>query len=691
MRAWGKVLAAAVVLAAGAAVQAQEAAGPARLQVKRVVLYKNGVGYFEHAGTVRGNQEVSIDFTSGQLDDVVKSLTVIDSGAGQIAGASYNSTAPLSRQLSTLRLPLGEQTSLVDFLRVLRGTRIEARTGTGAVTGRLLSVEQKQRLRGEQTVTVDEASLITDGGEVRTFELTPATTVRIAESELREDVGRYLEMLAATRAKDIRRMTIATAGRGERELLVSYISEVPVWKSTYRIVMPSKAGEKPLLQGWAIVDNTVGQDWQNVELSLVAGTPQSFIQQLSQPYYSRRPVMPLPQAVMLSPQTHEATLDGQEKATGIVGGVPGGRAEGIGSARPQRTPSAAAVAEMSRDRAEMNELMAAQEAAAESRELGELFEYRLRQPVTIRKDQSALVPILQTQIEAERVSLWNGTGGRPRRALWVTNSSGLTLDGGAFNVLDAGAFAGEGLLEQVRPGERRLISYAADTALVIEDKRESSSQRISRLLLSRGVLTQISEQRETRVYTARNSDATARTLVIEHPARPEWKLKEGTKTEETTVSAHRFRLAVEPRSTAKLAVEEFRPLSVQYRVTALSDDQLQFYLRQAQRSPELEQLLRRVLERKGRLAAMDAQMAARQQQIGSIFEDQQRVRENLKSLKGSAEERALIQRYTRQLNEQEDRLEALRREVAELQRARATAQAELEREVEQMSLEVVLG
>src|SRR5258708_20018204 len=102
-------------------------------------------------------------------------------------------------------------------------------------------------------------------------------------------------------------MTISSAGTGERSLFVSYISEVPVWKSTCRILLPTKADAKPVLQGWAIVDNTVGEDWTNVELSLVAGAPQSFIQELSRPLYTRRPVVALPQAAMLTPQTHEGT------------------------------------------------------------------------------------------------------------------------------------------------------------------------------------------------------------------------------------------------------------------------------------------------------------------------------------------------------------------------------------------------
>src|SRR6202040_2677238 len=127
--------------------------------------------------------------------------------------------------------------------------------------------------------------------------------------------------------QDVRRMTISTTGNGERNLYLSYISEVPIWKTTYRIVLPTKTEKKPLLQGWAIVDNTIGEDWNDVELSLVAGAPHSFIQQLSQLYYGRRPAVPLPESVQLTPQTHAATLE--PLAHGIAGGVAGGVMGGV--------------------------------------------------------------------------------------------------------------------------------------------------------------------------------------------------------------------------------------------------------------------------------------------------------------------------------------------------------------------------
>src|SRR6202041_3550841 len=230
-----------------------------------------------------------------------------DLNGGRIAGVNYNSEAPLSQRLGMLRLPLEEKTDLSKFYGALRGARIEVRSGTIVITGRLLSVERKTRVSGGTTLEVDLATVVTDAGEVRSFEITPAVSVRLTEREVSQEVNRYVDLLASMRQESLRRLTIATAGVGDRQLYVSYISEVPVWKTTYRIVLSSK---EPLLQGWAIVDNTVGEDWNNVELSLVAGAPHSFIQQLSEPYYSRRPVVPLPESVQLSPQTHGATLSG---------------------------------------------------------------------------------------------------------------------------------------------------------------------------------------------------------------------------------------------------------------------------------------------------------------------------------------------------------------------------------------------
>src|ERR1700733_5041165 len=650
---------------------ANQADSAARLPVTRVILYKNGVGYFEHAGHVRDSQDVNVDFTTAQLNDVLKSLTVLDLGKGRITGVSYNSNAPLERRLGSLHLAVGENPTTAQFLDALRGARLEVRSGSESASGRLLSIDEREiPIKGDQKVTVDQISIISDSGEVRVFDLTPGTSVRVAEKDVNDEVGKYLGLVASTRDQDVRRMTISTAGEGERNLLVSYISEVPVWKSTYRIVIPNEG--KPLLQGWAIVDNTVGEDWKNVELSLVAGAPQSFVQELSQPYYTRRPVVALPENAMITPQTHEATMEAQTDVVngqlpqmrvpaGVVGGVPGGipggqiggPINGIVSSAPMALKAngsgvgGGAGGGMYRPNAGnskqwLEEDVSRLEAAtttAQTRDLGDLFEYKVQDRVTIRKNQSALVPILQARIDAEKVSVWNPSQSSVLRALWLDNTSALTFDGGSFNVLEGDAFAGEGLMDPIKPGEKRLLSYAADLGILVDAKQKAENQRVTKVIIAHGSMMQSTQEREEHTYTIRNRDTASRTVVIEHPARPGWKLTDDEKPAESSASFHRFRLSVDSKKTETLLVKEYRPITNNYQLLNVTDDQIKFFASQKMINAEIDQALRKVISQKNSIAALDAEMASRKSKISGISEDQQRVRENMKALKGSAEEK----------------------------------------------------
>ena len=690
---------------------ATAAGSAARLPVTRVILYKNGVGYFEHAGEVRGSQDVNVDFTTAQLNDVLKSLTVLDLGKGRITGVSYNSNAPLERRLGSLHLAVGENPTTAQFLDALRGARLEVRSGSESASGRLLSIDEREiPIKADQKITVDQISIVSDSGEVRVFDLTPATSVRVAEKDVNDEVGKYLGLVASTRDQDVRRMTISTAGEGERNLLVSYISEVPVWKSTYRIVIPKDG--KPLLQGWAIVDNTVGEDWKNVELSLVAGAPQSFVQQLSQPYYARRPVVPLPQNAMITPQTYEATLEegpSGSQAVGVIGGVPGGIPGGQmggaigGSIANSRLPMSlkSGIGSGSGggiyhgvgdhlDAAAMAESLEAATTTAQTRDLGDLFEYKLQDRVTIRKNQSALVPILQARIDAEKVSVWNPSQSAVLRALWLDNTSELTLDGGSFNVLEGDAFAGEGLMDAIKPGEKRLLSYAADLGVLVDANQKSESQRVTKVFIAHGMMTQSTQEREENTYTIRNRDTAQRTIVIEHPARPGWKLTDDEKPTESSASFHRFRLIVDPKKTETLLVKEYRPVTNSYQLSNVTDDQIKFFLAAKMINPEIEQALRKVIAQKNSIAALDTEVGSRKSKISGITEDQQRVRENMKALKGSVEEKALLARYVRELNEQEDHVQSLHHEVADLQQKRDAAQKTLNDMIEGLQMEATL-
>ncbi len=766
-----------------------------RLPVKRVVLYKNGVGYFEHVGTVKDNQSVSITFTTGQLDDVLKSLTVLDQGGGRITGVTYGSSAPLDRQLADLRLNTGEKATLTEFLSALRGARIEIKTGAATLTGRLLSVERKTRTGGGSTVEVDYLSLITDSGDVKTTELATGFSVRLLDAGLSGTVKRYLDLVGLARQPDQRKMTIGTAGTGTRPLLVSYISETPVWKATYRIVLPSKANQKPLLQGWAIVDNTGAQDWDNVELSLVAGAPQSFVQKLSAPYYSRRPVVPIKESLSAAPQTFdapvsisgarltgtvrdasgtavagarvkvfeaagsvvgEAVCDGQGRFT--VSTVPDGQLrleiESPGFIKIVRYVMAAAgqplnldmvlqvgsvsqSVEISADASAIsteNSSLAVGRAgsggalgsnaalgrgtgvggrvqsgrgggfapgsgggigggtynAATAQDLGDLFEYKLKEPISIHKSQSALVPILQAEVSAEKVSIWNERNrlAKPLRALWLDNSSGSTLDGGSISVLESGVFAGEGIFESIRQGEKRLISYATDLALTPDTKASALVQRVTRVRVSQGVLAIVKEQVESKSYTFRNADAVARTVIVEHPARQGYELRSQNKPVESSAGSMRFRLEVPPQQTASLIVEEARPIEATYQISNLNSDQIALFVREGSIDKTIEAALSKVLAQRAVVASLDSQNNALEEESKKIYDDQQRLRENMKTLKGSQEERSLLQRYTKQLNDQENRLEQLNKETEDLAAKHAAAQAELDRIIQSLVFDI---
>jgi hypothetical protein len=766
----------------------------ARLPVRRVILYKTGVGYFEHVGRVQGDQTVRVDFTSGQLNDVLQSLTILDLNGGRIAGVNYNSEAPLPQRLGSLRLPLDETADASRFYAALRGALLQVSSGGNTVTGRLLTIERKTRT-GSGTTQVDYLTLVSDTGEVRSIELTPAVSVRLAEHDVKDEVGRYLGLLSSAREQDLRRMTIETTGSGERQLYVSYISEVPVWKTTYRIVLPSKPGADALLQGWAIVDNTVGEDWSNVELSLVAGIPQSFIQQLSQPLYTRRPVVGLPEAAQLTPQTHEsAMLGGLGALSGIVTDPSGatianaqvkiysetgalvaslnsdargnyavrdlpagdyraefsspgfknmeirglqveggtsrnrnaalqvgsmsetvtveaqaatlgsGRELGglVGAASLQSMPMAgrdytqitAVRAGLSAPTTEaLNEARASAQALAQGADLGDLFEYTLKDRVTIHKNESALVPIVQERVKAEKVSLWSsGLGSkRPLHALWLTNSSDLTLDVGSFTLLEGERFAGEGLIGSIKPGEKRVLSYAGDLGARVELAAAADPQVFTHVRIVRGVMTQTCETREETTYTVRDDDTTPRTILIEHPVRPGWLISQDSpQPDEATAAVYRFRIAVEPKSTKTLIVREHKPLETTYKLTNLDSDEITLLLHQKSINSDIETAFRKIVEQKDRLAALEDQISKRDEETKKIYDDQARLRENLKALKGSAEERALTQRYTKQLDDQESRLETLQRESADVQKKHDDAQAELDTMIESLSLDATI-
>jgi hypothetical protein len=668
------------------------------LPVRKVVLYKNGVGYFEHAGTVSGNQRVAIDFTSPQLNDVLQSLTVLDQGGGRIAGVNYNSTTPLAEQLKSLSLGMSDDPTSTDLFQALRGQRVEVLGGPGgAITGRLLSIESRTEKSGTGDNTVDKfyLSVVATSGAVRVIELTPTLSVRPLDANLQGQLDRYLELLSSTHSTGLRHLTLDALGQGQRELRVSYISEVPVWKSTYRMVFPRTPNGNAIVQGWAVVDNTVGADWDNVQLSLVAGAPQSFIQPLSQPLYTRRPEIPISTEAQLTPQTHEAAEMKQDadvehletmsnQLTAPVRISAGLMTMNSGAARKAAAPAANA-ANSSMGSAHGNGYGAGsggsmggglyrpsdaiQAGDVSTNAFDDFFEYALTQPVTIHKNESAMVPILQQELPAEHVTLWSESEPTPLRAVWLENKSKLTLDAGSFSIFESGEFAGEGLLDPIHPGEKRLLSYAADQAVRVKVTDRDNQRTLHHVKIVKGVIVETHMDVVSVTYSAVNHAEADRMVLLEHPRRNNgWTLDEGLKADETAPDLYRFKLPVAAHSTEKLVVRERGPEHTRVDLTA-GQDQTSYLLDLVKRVPDALDKLKPVIDAQTALADLDRRIAESKKTEETAAADEARDRDNLTALKGND----AAKRFVDELNRAEDLLQATRKQTADLEQQKKSA------------------
>ena len=650
--------------------------------VRKVELYKNGMGFFEHVGPVKDSQTVDIALPGAQLNDVLKSLTVLDLGKGQISGVSYDSAAPIARRLAEIPIDLASASGDVALLNQLRGAGVEIKTPSGLVAGQLLGAESRKRYvaSGE---TVEEAFVNVFGADkkIHVIGLESAGALKLTDPALAGDLERALAILNSSHQRDVRRLRIQTTGKGERQIYIGYTSEAPIWKTTYRIVLDPK--QKPLLQGWAIVDNTTPMDWKEVSLSLVAGAPISFIQNLSQPIYARRPEVPLSQEILAAPQIAEAAMEERverlaemdvmvemaEAAKPVMKSLSGARRDFRAQAAPAPRP-------------------APKPPDVQAAAVGEQFEYRLSQPVTILRNESALLPILQTRIDGEKLAVYNALGREthPRLAFQLKNSSALTLDGGAVTVIDTNTFAGEGLIETVLPGESRLIGYAIDQGTGVSTNRSSGPHRVERVVINKGTLHFYSREIDESVYKIRNNNELARILILEHPIRPGWDLA-GTTPEETSASFYRFRVEVKPKSSVEFTVREERPVVETHALSRISTDQLAVWVSARAIDAETEKSLREVAAHLSAIEALEQKIAALDAERESIFNDQGRLRENLQRLGQSPGEAKLRQRYVNHLDDQENRIAAIQSEKEALDAKHRAARKQLDEFIQKLAVD----
>jgi hypothetical protein len=319
-----------------------------------------------------------------------------------------------------------------------------------------------------------------------------------------------------------------------------------------------------------------------------------------------------------------------------------------------------------------------------SADLGELFEYRFSTPVTVKKDESAMLPFLQQKINSRKLLIYaENYGEHPMNAAELTNSTGKTLDGGPITVFDAQSYAGEALMTTLKAGDKRLISYAVDLGTRITTKFDSNGSLVREIHVNRGMLTTRLAQQETRTFTIQNVDQKPKTLMIEHPQRPGYKLL-NQKASETTRDAYRFEVKLASGAAQKFAINEEQLFDNTFEISSLNPEALLTYVQNKAISDAGRRQLQPILDLKRQIADTDNQIHQTDSEITTLVNDQERVRRNIQSLNNVSGQQEQVQKYARQLATQEDQLATMRDHSSDLKKQKSTLESTLNAQIEKL-------
>ena len=766
------------------------------LPIKRVILYSNGVAYIERRGIVSGNAEINLSFKQSQVDDVLKSMVVLDLGQGRIGAVSYNSSLPASARTAEIPFSVDARTAndggIAGVLGQLQGAKVSVTTKSGSAVGSILTVEKRTTLveTNKPPITTHFLVISSESGEISNFDLAEVKSVKLLEEGTRKDVSEFANATASTRRRDAKTITVTSQGNGQREMLVSYTIAAPIWKTTYRVVLDNEG--KPFFQGWAIVDNVSDEDWQNVQLSLISGTPISFIQPIQKPMYRYRPIVPIPQDLNLQPQIYEegVSVSTANSITGTVYDANGSvipnaqisirniatgqtvttRSNSTGTftsptlnsgvysvtanASGFKTLRVDGVAvtggygrslNLTLDVGNLNETISINSSsaslsnnfsalqvqqlplnnrnfqvdgasannsfignpsetsvsdaltnnrggvttAATGEELGDLFEYKIEQPITVLRDRSALIPIVQTKMDGERIAIYNEAvrRDRPMGGMLLNNTSNLTFEGGSLTVIDRDAYAGEALMERLKPKERRLISFALDLGTLVTVENTGDREPAKLVKVVNGVFQVHYFQSSKKVYRVSNQTDKLKTLYVEYPIRTGWELSPETpKPDFTTNRYHRFRVELKPFEKTDLTIAEQQPLMDSYQLTSLTSRDLELFLVRRYIDENTRAKLQKLIDLRSQINQIAGKLQALEDEEERISDDQKRLRENIETLSKTPEAKTLITRYVEKVNSQETRLEMMTKERQTLEDERRKIEADLATEIHNFEL-----
>ena len=648
------------------------------LVLKRVMLSSGGLGYFEYEANVSGDATLKLTVGLEQVDDVLKSLVVYDDKGG-VGGLSLPGREPLRQVFKDLPFDQAALDSPAELLAAMKGAQVTL-GGPRAITGRIVSVQEETVSLGDGKGTTKRTriTLMTDRG-LQQFILEEAETLQFADPALRDRIAQALQAVQANRAKDARTIELSTRGQGSRTVRVAYIVEVPVWKASYRLTLPADpAASRSALQGWATVENLSGQDWTDVELTLVSGRPVAFRQALYDAYYVKRPEVPIEVAGRLMPGVDRGGVNLAEQQLKTAPPPPPAPAPAF----RQQERGVAAPASAPLERASAADPFEASDGATQ-------VMFRFPRPVTVANGRTLSLPVIDRQVPAQRLALYQAeTASRnPLAALRLTNDGDTGLPAGLITLYErdkAGqaAYVGDARLSGFPVGETRLLAYALDEKITVE-REVGQTERIASGTISQGVLKLSRVVRQATTYKVRGPLREPRQLVIVQRRLPGWTLVQpDPKGVELSEGNYRLSFSLPGGDqTQTFAVVQEQTQQQDFRLLDSSADQVRAFVQARDFDAKTKDALNRVLQLQAAVAEAERKVAQADAEKQAIVQEQARLRENLARVPANSD---LQRRYLTTLDKQETDLEAIAKKRAEADKAVESARDALRSFVAQL-------
>lgn len=649
------------------------------LVLKRVMLSSGGMGYFEYEATVDGDATLKLTVSLQQVDDVLKSLVVYDDKGG-VGGLSLPGREPLAQAFKDLPFDQDSLGSPSQLLATLKGAQITV-GGSRAISGRIVSVQEETVALGNDkgTTTRTRVTLFTGLG-LQQFILEDAENLQFADAALRDKVAQALVAIQGNRAKDARTIDLSTRGTGKRTVRVAYIVEAPVWKASYRLTLGADpTAARSALQGWATIENMSGQDWKDVELTLVSGRPVAFRQALYNAYYVTRPEVPVEVAGRLMPGIDRGGVEADQRSKGSAPAMP---APAPYRAQQERTMSPAAAPPPPPPVAAAAEQIEASDAATQ-------VIFKFPRAVSVENGRTLSIPIIDRQVPALRMALYQGdTAARnPLAASRLSNDGESGLPPGIITLYErdkAGnvAYVGDARLSGFPVGETRLLAYALDEKITIE-RDVAQTDRLATGTISGGVLKLSRIVRQTTTYRVRGPAKEPRQLIVVQRRLPGWTLtKPDAKGIDISEGNYRIPFTLPGGDqTQTLEVVQEQTQQQELRLVDGAADQIRVYAQAREFDAKTREALTKVLQLQQSVAEAQRRGAQVDAERQAIVQEQARLRENLARVPANSD---LQRRYLATLDKQESDLEALAKRKVDAEKAVETARDALRTFVAQL-------